>query len=462
MEDIFAEQKIYTVSEINHLVRQDLEESYPDIWVEGEISNFRAPASGHYYFTLKDKESQLRGVMFINRNRYLKFLPYDGLLVLVRGTITIYEPRGDYQINVDLMEPKGKGSLQLAFEQLKEKLHKEGLFAPEHKKPLPLLPQRIGIITSPTGAAIRDIIRVINRRFANVELLLFPSKVQGDEAAQEIAFAIDYMNTLPDMDVLILTRGGGSLEDLWPFNEEMVARRIFASKIPIISAVGHEIDFTISDFVADLRAPTPSAAAEIVVKNKLELQEQLNSLRWMIINSVKYRVESYRSRYNLLAKHRGFYQPLNMITSYSQRVDESIIRLNSAIAARLTAIKNQCALNRRLLEQIDLLAYIREKGEKLSAFFFSLNTAIEHYLRQLIHSLETAAGKLHSLSPLAILERGYSICHRAADRSIVKDAAQISVGEDLSVRLWRGEISCGVKKIVLSPKRGYNDGRKKV
>ena len=462
MEELFVEQRIYTVSEINRLVRQDLEESYSDIWVEGEISNFRVPTSGHYYFTLKDKESQLRGVMFISRNRYLKFMPYDGLLVLVRGTITIYEPRGDYQFNVDLMESKGKGSLQLAFEQLKEKLQKEGLFAPEHKKSLPLLPQRIGIITSPTGAAIRDIIRVINRRFANVELLVFPAKVQGDEAAQEIAFAIDYMNTLPDIDVLILTRGGGSLEDLWPFNEEMVARRIFASKIPLISAVGHEIDFTISDFVADLRAPTPSAAAELVVKNKLELQEQLNSLQWKIINSVKYRVESWRSSFNLLAQHRGFYQPSNMIASYSQRVDESIIRLHNAITTRLTAIMNQFTLSRHLLEQIDLLTYVREKGEKLSTLFTSLNAAFRYYLSQLSNSLRAAAGKLDSLSPLAILERGYSICYRAADRSIVKDAAQVSVGEELSVRLWRGEVSCGVKKIVLSHKRGYNYGRKKV
>ena len=462
MEELFVEQKIYTVSEINRLVRQDLEESYSDIWVEGEISNFRVPASGHYYFTLKDKESQLRGVMFISRNRYLKFLPYDGLLVLVRGTITIYEPRGDYQFNVDLMEPKGKGSLQLAFEQLKEKLQKEGLFAPEHKRPLPLLPQRIGIITSPTGAAIRDIIRVINRRFANVELLIFPTKVQGDEAAQEITFAIDYMNTLPDIDVLILTRGGGSLEDLWPFNEEIVARRIFDSKIPLISAVGHEIDFTISDFVADLRAPTPSAAAELVVKNKLELQEQLNSLQWKIINSVKYRVESWRSSFNLLAQHRGFYQPSNMIASYSQRVDESIIRLHNAISAGLTAIKNRFVLSRHLLEQIDLLIYVRDRGEKVSALFFSLNAAFRYHLSQLDNSLRTVAGKLDSLSPLAILERGYSICRRAADKSIVKDAARVSVGEELSVRLWRGEVSCGVKKIVLSHKRGYNYGRKKV
>ncbi len=462
MEDIFTEQKIYTVSEMNRLVRQDLEESYCDIWIEGEISNFKIPTSGHYYFTLKDKESQLRGVMFVSRNRYLKFLPYDGLLVLIRGTITIYEPRGDYQINVDLMEPKGKGSLQLAFEQLTEKLQKEGLFAPEYKKPLPLLPQRIGIITSPTGAAIRDIIRVINRRFANVELLIFPTKVQGDEAAQEIAFAIDYMNTLPNIDVLILSRGGGSLEDLWPFNEEIVARRIFASKIPLISAVGHEIDFTISDFVADLRAPTPSAAAEMVVKSKLELQERLNSLRWKIINSVKYLVESWRSRFNLLARHRGFYQPLHMITSYSQRVDESIIRLNNAISARLTTIKNRFAMSRHLLEQIDLLAYVREKGEKLNTLFSYLNSALGYYLKQLSNTLGAVVGKLDSLSPLAILERGYSICHRAADRSIVKDAARVSVGEELSVKLWRGEINCGVKKIVLSQKRDYNDGRKKV
>jgi len=237
---------------------------------------------------------------------------------------------------------------------------------------------------------------------------------------------------------------------------------IFASKIPLISAVGHETDFTISDFVADLRAPTPSAAAEMVVKNKLELQEWLNSLRWKIITSVKYGVESWRSNFNLLARHRGFYQPLNMISSYSQRVDESIIRLHSAISAGLTTIKNRFAMSHHLLKQINLLASLRERGDKLSALYASLTAAFRYYLSQLSNTIGTVVGKLDSLSPLAILERGYSICHRAADKSIVKDASQVSVAEELSVRLWRGELSCGVKKIVLSQKWGYNHGRKKV
>ena len=269
-----AERQIYTVSQLNDEIKNLLETQFSDIWVEGEISNFRIPGSGHFYFTLKDSSSQLRGVCFKSQNRLLKFRPEDGLAVLSRGRLTVYEPRGEYQLVVDYMEPRGLGSLQLAFEQLKAKLQKEGLFDPTHKKPLPLLPQKIAVVTSPTGAVIRDILRVLRRRNRGLHVLIYPVRVQGEGAGQEIASGVRYLDTLPDVDVIITARGGGSIEDLWAFNDEIVVRAIFNSRIPVISAVGHETDFTIADFVADMRAPTPSAAAEIVSAVRSDLQER--------------------------------------------------------------------------------------------------------------------------------------------------------------------------------------------
>ncbi|MEE9165043.1 MAG: exodeoxyribonuclease VII large subunit, partial [Nitrospinota bacterium] len=262
------ERQVYTVTEITRAIKFSLETEFPRVWIEGEISNLRIPSSGHMYLTIKDEESQIKVVMFRSGKSQLKFGPKDGDQVIVKGKITVYEPRGEYQIVIDYMEPKGIGALQLAFQQLKEKLSKEGLFDEELKKSLPLLPQKIGIITSPTGAAVRDILNIIDRRFPNVHILIAPVKVQGEGAAQEIAAAVKDLNKIKGVDVIIVGRGGGSIEDLWAFNEEVVARAIFESEIPVISAVGHEIDFTISDFVADLRAPTPSAAAELVVRDK--------------------------------------------------------------------------------------------------------------------------------------------------------------------------------------------------
>src|SRR6266542_1598480 len=262
--DLFTERKIYTGSELTAEIKRTLEDRYREIWVQGEISNFKHHSSGHMYFTVKDDQAQAKAACFRNTNRYLKFRPEDGLEVLIRGRISLYEARGDYQILVDYMMPVGLGSLQLAFDQLKEKLRREGLFEAARKRALPLLPQKIGIVTSPTGAAIRDILRILKRRNASLHVLVFPANVQGAGAANEIAAGVRYFNTRVDIDVILVGRGGGSIEDLWAFNEEVVARAIFQSQIPVISAVGHEIDFTISDFVADLRAPTPSAAAEMV------------------------------------------------------------------------------------------------------------------------------------------------------------------------------------------------------
>ena len=264
-------RRIYSVAELSLEIRNLLERQFPDVWVTGEVSNLRAAGSGHLYFTLKDETAQLRAVCFRNQARYLKFKPQDGLAVIARGRLSVYEARGEYQLYVEFLEPAGLGALQLAFEQLKQKLAAEGLFDPARKKPLPMLPRVIGVVTSPTGAVIRDILRILHRRFRNINVLIYPVKVQGEGAAQEIAQGIEYFNRQAPVDVMIVARGGGSLEDLWAFNEEVVARAIAASKIPVISAVGHETDFTIADFVADLRAPTPSAAAELVVRRKQDL-----------------------------------------------------------------------------------------------------------------------------------------------------------------------------------------------
>ncbi|HKT12549.1 MAG TPA: exodeoxyribonuclease VII large subunit, partial [Terriglobia bacterium] len=279
---LVPERKLYTIAELSLAVKNLLETSFPDVWVTGEVSNLRAAASGHYYFTLKDASARLRAVCFRNQARYLKYKPQDGLSVIARGRLSVYEARGEYQLYVEYIEPAGVGALQLAFEQLKKKLASEGLFDEARKKHLPVLPRAIGVVTSSSGAAIRDILRVINRRFPNMNVFLYPATVQGNSAAAEIVEGIEYFNQHPVIDVMIVGRGGGSLEDLWPFNEEIVARAIAASSIPVISAVGHETDFTISDFVADRRAPTPSAAAEIAVRRKEDfLAEITNRVRQM-------------------------------------------------------------------------------------------------------------------------------------------------------------------------------------
>ncbi|HUT84984.1 MAG TPA: exodeoxyribonuclease VII large subunit, partial [Thermodesulfobacteriota bacterium] len=316
MQDIH----ILSISELTQLIKFQLEQSFDYLWVEGEISNFRIPSSGHFYFTLKDEKSQIRAVMFRSQNRTLEFSPEDGLSVICRGRLNVYETRGEYQLILDYLEPKGLGALQLAFEQLKQRLAQEGLFDPDHKKPLPQLPRKIGIVTSPTGAAIRDILNIIERRFANVGILIYPVKVQGEGAAQEIATALQELNQMPEIDVVILARGGGSIEDLWPFNEEVVARAIYHSEIPVISAVGHEVDFTIADFVADLRAPTPSAAAELVVRNKDDLIYNLNTVYVRLKNSIRKIYEFNQSRFAFLQKRMP--DPRKMIPGLRLTIDE--------------------------------------------------------------------------------------------------------------------------------------------
>jgi len=393
---------ILSISELTQFIKFQLEQSFDYLWVEGEISNFRIPSSGHFYFTLKDEKSQIRAVMFRSQNRTLEFAPEDGLSVICRGRLNVYETRGEYQLILDYLEPKGRGALQLAFEQLKQKLAQEGLFDPDHKKPLPQLPRKIGIVTSPTGAAIRDILNVIERRFANVEILICPVKVQGEGAAQEIATALQELNQIPEIDVVILARGGGSIEDLWPFNEEVVARAIYHSEIPVISAVGHEVDFTIADFVASLRAPTPSAAAELVVRNKGDLIHNLDTMYIRLKNSIRKVYEFNQSRFAFLQKRMP--DPRKMIPGLRLTIDEY--------------------------------------GERIT---FHVSNAVKIKKEK----VEGMMGRLDALSPLNVLKRGYSIIRTVPDLKVVRDSKQLAHGDKINVRLFKGELVCRVEEVTI-------------
>jgi exodeoxyribonuclease VII large subunit len=453
-------RQVYTISELTRRIKLILELELSEIWVEGEISNLRVPSSGHTYFTLKDETSQIKALLFRTQKKVIKFKLEDGLKVVVRGRITVYEPRGEYQIIIDYMEPKGVGALQLAFQQLKDKLEQEGLFDPQHKKSLPLLPQKIGIVTSPTGAAIRDILRVIQRRFANVHLIIYPARVQGDEASKEIAEGIRILNQFPDIDVLIIGRGGGSIEDLWAFNEEEVARAIFASSIPLISAVGHEIDFTIADFVADLRAPTPSAAAELVVKNKEELLLHLQTFHSRLHNRMAYYLDFFKDRLQSLCQRKGFFMPQEKIQYYLQRIDELQTRGGKTLSIQLKNKKDYLAHLRQRHYSRSPKERISYGKDYLNRLFKELTSQIKYRLTVTRKRLEGTAGQLHSISPLAVLARGYSICRSLPKGKIVKNAREVQVGNKISVKLYQGELFCQVEKTQQEKEKQKNDRAK--
>ncbi len=336
------------------------------LWIQGEISNFKRHTSGHLYFSLKDSRAQIKAAFFKNNNMYLKFRPEDGMEVVVRGRLSVYEPRGDYQVIVEYMEPVGLGSLQLAFDQLKEKLRKEGLFDDAHKVPLPLLPRKVGIVTSPTGAAIRDMLRILKRRNASLDVLLYPVKVQGQGAAEEIAAGIRYLNGRSDIDVIIIGRGGGSIEDLWAFNEEIVARAIYESELPLISAVGHEVDYTIADFVADLRAPTPSAAAEMVSGARDDLRMSVSSLRGRLSQAVRRGLERRRLYLERLAHNKAFTVAPNKIRDLQQRFDEGTLRMSQAMRRFTYEIRHRERVLSTRLNALDLRRIIRHKRDILA------------------------------------------------------------------------------------------------
>jgi exodeoxyribonuclease VII large subunit len=437
--------KIYTVSNLTEEIQGLLEERFDFVWVEGEISNFRSPSSGHYYMVLKDEKAQIRAVMFRPQTRYLKFTPEDGMKVIVQGRIGVYQPRGEYQIILDYLEPLGIGALALAFEQLKEKLAAEGLFDEKIKRPLPLLPQKVAVITSPTGAAIRDFLKIIHRRFANIEIIVVPVKVQGDEATAEMVEALDAVNRELNVDVIVLTRGGGSLEDLWAFNREELALAIRASRIPVVSAVGHEIDMTISDLAADLRAPTPSAAAELIVMEKESLVERFKAMRGHLELYMKTCLSNLNQQLALLTK--GLRDPRKGIADSWMRLDELhgwLLKLiDLTIRERQKNIRGE---SRALL----LYSPIKLLGSLEQQVNFQRRALILMILKRLKENrmaLSHLGERLKDLNPSSVMERGYSITRKLPEKFILKDVAGLTKGDHVGVTLARGELVCQIEEI---------------
>lgn len=437
--------QVYTVSQLNAEVKILVETTYPLIWVEGEISDFKQPGSGHFYFNLKDSKSAVKAVMWKSSHRFMRWQPKNGMKVMVHGRLTVYEPQGSYQLDVVQMVPHGKGDLYAAFEQLKEKLQSEGLFDSARKRSIPMLPRKIGIVTSPTGAAIQDILNVLNRRFANLGILIFPATVQGEEAAPTIVEGLGVLNLSRQIEVIILARGGGSIEDLWPFNDETVARAIYSSRIPVISAVGHETDSTISDFVADLRAPTPSAAAELVIGTKSEFAERVRNHSKRIHASLHNRLLYLRNRVNVAARHRalaGFPEKLRtqqqMVDDYEGRLRAGLTRYHQIQQRKLIAVQQKMSPGH-------LKHLIEVRRSRLSNLFGRTRTSIQKKVHDVRRSAERFEAKLTSLSPLAVLERGYSIAY-SEDGTILKNATQTSSGKAIRVKLHHGLLQCEVKE----------------
>jgi exodeoxyribonuclease VII large subunit len=438
-------RRVLTVSELTARIRDLLAKNFTDIWVVGEISNCREAQSGHIYFTLKDDRAQVRCVFFKQQQRGIKFRPEDGLQMTVRGSISVYETRGEYQIYVENLEPVGLGALQLAFEQLKKRLEAEGLFAAGRKKPLPLLPSRIGLITSPRGAAVRDVVRILRRRFPNVHLTVYPVRVQGEGAAEEIVKALKFFNQKKLADVLILARGGGSIEDLWAFNEEPVARAIAASMIPVISGVGHETDFTIADFVADVRASTPSAAAELVVQTRREFDKHIADLRETLASQIRYRLLELSRRVHELSARRGFRRPLDLLRQQRQRADEMTSRLALGLRAQLEKSRKRFTAAHLRIMSFDFrvkIAAFRLRLERRSA---DLSVRAERLLRTKRERLDRLRLQLEERSPLRVLERGYAIATDAVG-NVLRNAAQVALGDSVAIQLHRGRLTTEVKK----------------
>lgn len=443
MQSTDVKQDIYTVSRLNNEVRLLLEESFLHVWVEGEISNFAAPNSGHWYFSLKDPAAQVRCAMFKGSQRQLGFIPKDGMHVLIRAKVSLYPNRGDYQLIADVMEERGEGKLRRAYELLKKKLEAAGLFADEHKKPLPLFPKQIGVVTSATGAAIRDILTVLKRRYPCAPIIIYPTLVQGATAAPTIVKAIQTANARKECDVLIVARGGGSLEDLWPFNEETVANAIYQSDIPIVSGVGHEVDFTIADHVADLRAATPSAAAEIITPDKSELLQVLTRQKQQIIRLMQNKLTASKQHLHWMQKHLSQQHPKRRLAEKMQRVDFcelSLVQLQNKFLTKLqTRINDYAAKIQRLTPQHRIQQLQHQMG-----FYQQQFTAImTAQLTRKQTMLANAAARLDALSPLATLQRGYAIA-TTKQGHVIRDANEVKQGDALNVRVMNGVIDCKV------------------
>ncbi|MGE3275274.1 MAG: exodeoxyribonuclease VII large subunit [Vicinamibacterales bacterium] len=441
-------RRVLTVSELSARLRDAIESRFSDVWVEGELSNARVWTTGHLYFTLKDSGAQLKGVMFRSTLQRLKFKPQDGLHVTVRGRLSVYDPKGEYQIVAEHMEPQGYGPLQLAFEQLKKRLQADGLFAPERKRPLPALPRRIGLVTSIDGAALRDMVRVLRRRYPNAHLIISPTRVQGDGAAAEIAKALRAVARVDAVDVVIVARGGGSLEDLWAFNEEAVARAIADAPVPVISGVGHETDFTIADFVADLRAPTPSAAAEIVVGRKDEFTARIDRLCGRLDAAASHRLTRLEARLRALEGRPAFGGLPARVAMRGRHVAELRADLGRALSQGLSARARRAEALRRTLGQYDprhRLSAVRTRLVERSA---ALSAAIDRRRHRAESRFRQVAARLDGLSPLAVLGRGYAVCWDGTRTRVVRDAATLATGDDVRVTLGAGEIRCTVDEIL--------------
>jgi exodeoxyribonuclease VII large subunit len=438
------QRRILTVSELTAHVRTLLEERFFEIWVEGELSNCRVWNTGHLYFTMKDAHAQIKGVMFRSSLRLLRFKPQDGLRVVARGRISVYDPKGEYQIVCEHLEPEGLGALQLAFDQLKQRLAAEGLFDQARKRPLPALPRKIGIVTSLDGAAVRDIINVLRRRYANAHIVIRPTRVQGDGAALDIARGLRAIARIKGVDVILVGRGGGSIEDLWSFNQEVVARAIAGSPVPVISAVGHETDVTIADFVADVRAPTPSAAAEIVVARKDEFVARIDRLVRGVSGAMSMRKHRLESRLRVLESRSGFAGMRGHLALRGRHADELTFELRRALQTGLAARERTYQRLRLTLERFDLRRRLAGVRTRLIAGDGRLHSAIGRRTHLLHGRLGASAARLDSLSPLAVLGRGYAVCWNADRTQVIRDASTIETGSRVLVTVEKGELTCEV------------------
>ncbi len=438
------ERRVWTVRDLIVAIRDQLEREHGDIWLEGEISNFRAHPSGHLYFTLKDESSQVRVVMFRTQARLLRFKPEDGMRVVARGRVTVYETRGELQINAEYLEPQGAGALQIAFEQLKAKLQAEGLFEQDRKKPIPSFPRRIGIVTSPQAAALRDILHILRRRHHSANVLIFPAQVQGDAAPIEVSTGIRYFNKSRDVDVIIVARGGGSVEDLAAFNHEGLARAVSTSTIPVISAIGHETDFTIIDFVADLRAPTPSAAAELVILSRQEIEEQSEGLRQRLDRAMRYRLLMARQALLQVAQHGAFARMMDSLGRRQQRIDDLVYRLEKAERRTIDVQRRRWEIAAAAVRHYDANRRLAAMREQLQSRTAALASVFQTVLLQRRSRLERLTGELKALSPLAILNRGYALVFDSSGR-LIKDATRVAAGDEISAKIANGIIDALVK-----------------
>lgn len=436
------QRKIYSVSELTAHIRDLLEDEFPSVWIQGEVSNFRSAPSGHFYFTLKDDTAQIRCVMFKTQSRFLKFRLEDGLNVIGWGRVSVYSLRGDYQLILDTMEPAGFGSLMLAFEQLKTRLAAEGLFDTRRKKPMPRFPRTVGIVTSPRGAAVRDMIRIIMRRFPGTHILVSPATVQGDRAPEDIVAGIRRLCEAGDVDVIIVGRGGGSVEDLWAFNDERVVRAVAVCTVPIVSAVGHETDFTLTDFAADLRASTPSAAAELLVPDRRELADGVVHFAARLRNSVRSALGQRIDVLNELAKR--LYDPRRQIEESRMRLDDFTTRLGFTMSRRLEVLRREIQDVAQRLRPQYLERILSAQAEQVASLATRLQRSIQDRLLQGRMSAENLSARLDALSPLAILSRGFSITFREDTGAVVTDASSVSQGDKVHVRLHRGQLTCEV------------------